>query len=300
MTAHRLDSCAGPHGLLCDDGDMVRGHFDADTAVRRLVIVLALGYIAGAAAPVYADDCQLLAVVGLKDEADVAAGPGVMVVVSAANAGLLHERLAAIDATRLSGVVSFGISGALDEGLAVGDLHVATRVVSGGKSWPADAAMRSAIRERLGGSGGPKYEETVFLGNDVLTGIDAEANRILHRDSGAGVVDMESHFAAEFAQRNGLPFAAIRSISDTAHQQLPAAALLPLLPDGSGDLVAVLWSVLSHPSQLPDLWKMVQGFNAAMDTLRAVRMRLSLSDLVSLPRSGSCKADAAQLEPGSR
>jgi hopanoid-associated phosphorylase len=235
----------------------------------------------------------VLVVVGLKDEAEVAAGWDVKVVTSAANAKLLRERLAEVDVTRLSAVVSFGIAGALDEELEVGDLRVATRVVSGEQAWRADLGMRSALRLRLDGVGGLEFEETVFLGNDELTGVDAEANRVLHRGSGASVVDMESHLVAEFAQRSGLPFAAIRAISDTAHQELPAAALLPLLPDGSGDWKAVLNSVLWQPSQIPDLWKMVKGFNAAMETLRAVRERLSLADLVQLPDSGPCAGDAS-------
>ena len=241
-----------------------------------LVVLLAWSVSAHA----YADGCEVLAVVGLKDEAEVAAGPGVKVVISAANARLLRERLAEVDVTRLNGVVSFGIAGALDEELEVGDLRVATRVVSGEQSWPTDRGMRSAFRSRLAGAGGPEFEETVFLGNDELTGVDAEANRALHKESGADVVDMESHRAAEFAQRNGLPFAAIRAISDTAHQELPPAALVPLLPDGRGDWKAVLKSVIWQPSQIPDLWAMMKGFDAAMETLRAVREGLNLADLV--------------------
>jgi hopanoid-associated phosphorylase len=238
----------------------------------------------------HAGNCDVLVVVGLKDEAEVAAGSGVKVVISAANSGLLRERLAEIDADRLSAVVSFGIAGGLDEGLQVGDLRVATQVVSGEQVWRADPAMRSEFRSRLEAAEGLEFEEAVFLGNDELGGVDAEANRALHRESGADVVDMESHVAAEFAQRNGLPLAAIRAISDTAHQELPPAALLPLLPDGRGDWKAVLKSVIGEPSQLPDLWAIVRGFGAAMETLRAVRESLNLADLAPQPASGPCAA----------
>ena len=254
--------------------------------MRPSWIGLALMFALSVSAQARAGGCEVLVVVGLKDEAEIAAGPDVRVVVSAANANLLRERLAGVDVARLSGVVSFGIAGALDEDLAVGDLRVATRVVSGEQAWRADPGMRSEFRSRLAGTGGPEFEETVFLGNDELTGVDAEANRALHRESGADVVDMESHLAAEFAQRNGLPFAAIRAISDPAHQQLPPAALVPLLPDGSGDWKAVFKSVIRQPRQLSDLWAMVKGFNAAMETLRAVRKRLNLADLVRQPTAG--------------
>lgn len=252
------------------------------------LIVLALLLVWSVPPHAYAGGCEVLAVVGLYDEAMAAAGPEVKVVISAANANLLRERLAEVDGTGLKAVVSFGIAGALDEELEVGDLRVATRVVSGDMAWPADPGMRREIRRRLTDAGGPAFEETVFLGNDELTGIDLEANRALRRRSGADVVDMESHLAAEFAQRNGLPFAAIRAISDTAHQQLPPAALVPLLPDGRGDWKGVLNSVIRQPRQLPDLWAMVKGFSSAMETLRAVRERLNLADLVPPPASEAC------------
>ena len=255
------------------------------------MISLALIFAWSVSAQAYTGGCEVLVVVGLKDEAAIAAGRDVKVVISAANANLLRERLAEVDVTRLNAVVSFGIAGALDEELEVGDLRVATRVVSGEQSWPTDRGMRSAFRSRLAGAGGPEFEETVFLGNDELTGVDAEANRALHKESGADVVDMESHLAAEFAQRNGLPFAAIRAISDTAHQQLPPAALVPLLPDGRGDWKAVLASVFCQPSQIPDLWAMIRGFDAALETLREVRKRLNLADLVRRPTSGPCAGD---------
>jgi hopanoid-associated phosphorylase len=256
--------------------------------MRLSLIGLAILLASSVPVRAHAGGCEVLVVVGLEYEAEVAAGPDVKVVISAANADLLRKRLANVDVTRLNAVVSFGIAGALDEDLEVGDLRVATRVVSGEQVWRADPGMRSAFRSQLGGVGGPEYEETVFLGNDELTGVDAEANRALHRESGADVVDMESHLGAEFAQHNDLPFAAIRSISDTAHQELPPAALVPLLPDGSGDWKAVLKSVIRHPSQIPELWTVVKGFDAAMETLRAVRKRLNLADLVQQPASGLC------------
>jgi adenosylhomocysteine nucleosidase len=107
------------------------------------------------------------------------------------------------------------------------------------------------------------------------------------------VVDMESHSAAKFARHNALLFAPIRSISDTAHQELPPAALLPLLPDGSGDWKAVLESVVRQPPQIPELWAAVKGFDAAMETLRAVRKRLNLADFVQQPASGACACSGA-------
>lgn len=229
------------------------------------------------------DACQVLVVVGLEDEARIAAGPGVRIVVSAGNADLLRERLRAIEPEGLAAVVSFGIAGGLDEELRVGDLLVAKRVVSGGKAWPVDPDLMHAFESGMAKAPGLQFREAVFLGMDQVTGIDREANRALRSRSGADLVDNESHVAAEFADRYGLPFAGIRTISDTADQDVPPAALLPLRPDGSGDWKAVLKSVLQEPSQLPDLVEIARGFFAALKTLRAVRERIELSELASCP-----------------
>ena len=83
--------------------------------MKLSLIGLTLLFTWSASTQAFAGNCDALVVVGLKDEAEVAAGSGVKVVISAANSDLLRERLAEIDADRLNAVVSFGIAGALDE-----------------------------------------------------------------------------------------------------------------------------------------------------------------------------------------
>ena len=47
---------------------------------------------------------------------------------------------------------------------------------------------------------------------------------------------MESHIAAAYAAEAGLPFAAVRVISDPAHRALPALARAAIKPNGQIDL----------------------------------------------------------------
>ena len=73
--------------------------------------------------------------------------------------------------------------------------------------------------------------------------VDAAAKAALHSATGALAVDMESHVAAAFAAAHGLPFAALRVISDGADRALPKAAQAGMKPDGGMDV----------PRQLPAL-----------------------------------------------
>ena len=59
-------------------------------------------------------------------------------------------------------------------------------------------------------------------------------------ETGAVAVDMESHIAAAYAAEAGLPFAALRVVSDPAGRALPALAMAAIKPNGDIDLRKVL------------------------------------------------------------
>ena len=59
--------------------------------------------------------------------------------------------------------------------------------------------------------------------------------------------------AAAFAAEHGLPFAALRVISDAADHALPPAVSVSMRKDGGIDVPAVLWSLVKTPRQLPAL-----------------------------------------------
>ncbi len=98
----------------------------------------------------------------------------------------------------------------------------------------------------------PEATVGTILGADAIIASVAEKHN-LFASTGAIAVDMESHIAARVAARHGLPFAILRTISDSADQALPPAALVGMKPDGSVALGAVLASLARHPAQLPAL-----------------------------------------------
>ncbi len=91
-----------------------------------------------------------------------------------------------------------------------------------------------------------------IAGSDVMV-VDAAAKAALHAATGALAVDMESHVAAAFAAEHGIPFAALRVISDGADRALPKAAQAGMKADGGMDVLAVVKALARDPRQLPAL-----------------------------------------------
>ena len=89
---------------------------------------------------------------------------------------------------------------------------------------------------------------------------DCAGKAALHRATGADLVDMESHVAARVASRHGVPFAALRAVTDPAHRSLPHAATVGMRSDGTVDLAAILQSLKRDPAQVPGLVR--TGFDA--------------------------------------
>lgn len=122
-------------------------------------------------------------------------------------------------------------------------------------------ARLEALVEQL-----PNALRGTIIGRDRIMASPAE-KAALCAETGALAVDMESHVAARVAARHGLPFAAIRVISDTAHDALPPAALVGMNPDGSMALGRVLLSLARNPAQLPALIRTGRHAEVAFRTL---------------------------------
>jgi hypothetical protein len=125
-------------------------------------------------------------------------------------------------------VVSFGLAGALHEGLRVGEVLDATRVVDerGETLWQgAPLGVRGA-------------RTATVLGSDALVH-DAAERRRLHEASGADAVDMESSVLA----RSGRLVGVLRVVSDGVESAIEGVDTT-VHPDGSTDVVGLLrWVV---------------------------------------------------------
>jgi hopanoid-associated phosphorylase len=210
----------------------------------------------------------VVAVTSLALEARIALGPGVSVVCTQGSR-LAAALSSAVEGGAL-GIVSFGVGGGLAPGLAEGHWIVAGAVRTGQQLFPTDQVWTRSLLERL-----PGAVHADILGMDAPVA-DPSDKRFLHAQTGAAVVDTESHIAARIAAAHQLPFVACRVIIDAADKRLPPAALTGLRPDGTADVFAVFRSVVQQPSQLPALVRTALDARVATAALRRGRQRLGL------------------------
>lgn len=218
---------------------------------------------------------MLLVACGLAREAAIIARPGVTVVAGGGDGARLERDLeAAIGGA--TAVLSCGVAGALDPRLRAGDVVVgdlAPYPFPGEGRGPASDCSQPGSGLRRGSEfigwvahHLPDAHRGTIAGVDAIIASAAE-KAALHAATGALAVDMESHIAARVAKRHGLPFAILRTISDTADHALPPAALVGMRPDGGIALGAILASLARHPGQFPALIRTGRDAGAAFAAL---------------------------------
>jgi hopanoid-associated phosphorylase len=210
----------------------------------------------------------VLAVTGLNREARIIGGPGVVALASGGAIGGLEARIEAAASASCAGIISIGIAGALDPGLGVGDAVIATWIADGADRYATHDAWAAGLAAAL-----PHAARGAIAGSNSMI-VDAAAKARLRQATSALCVDMESHVAAKVAIRLGLPFAALRFISDGADRALPKAAQAGMKPDGGMNLAAVLMSLAADPRQLPALIRTGKEAQAAFRALLGGRDRL--------------------------
>lgn len=211
----------------------------------------------------------ILVVTGLSKEARLAAGPGI----EAVGAGGSPERLRALLALRREpgcrAVISFGIAGGLDPSLVPGDVVIATGIADETGRRETDAALRDAIHSALSRADLTTHSADLAGVDAAVVSVAAKAE--LHARTGAAAVDMESHVAADFAARHGIPFAAIRVVCDPAERALPAFVTTALKPNGDPDIIAVLTALGRNPTHMPALIRLARDSGRAFAALACCR-----------------------------
>lgn len=192
------------------------------------------------------------------------------------NARTASELLIAQGATRL---ISWGCAAALSETLKPGDLVLADTLID------AEGAQIGIHPDWH------RFTKNLLSTTlKVHTGSLAESNSIVatgkdkkhrHTQTGAIALDMESVAIAKVAQKNNLPFLAIRAIADPVNMDLPKAITQALNDEGDIVLGKLLSFIALHPAELPGLIKLGLHFNAAKNTLKLVAKQLD--QLTALP-----------------
>ena len=212
-----------------------------------------------------AEDPGIVAVVGLRFEARIIAGPAVRAVVLGSETAPLVAMLLPTD----RGVISFGICGGLAPGLSPGACVIASSISDGTRAWATDRAWTRSLARLI-----PNATVGPILGVDAPI-LDVAAKTRLHKRHGAVAVDMESHVAALAASIHGLPLVAVRAVADDATCALLTVALAGRRADGSVNVAGVLAALREKPGELAPLIRLAVRTGSARATL--VRLRPILS-----------------------
>jgi len=147
-------------------------------------------------------------------------------------------------------VVSAGLAGALIPGLRVGQIFVPVSIVS----------SCSSFRLNLSHGKG----DGVLVSASGIAGL--EAKRMLCRQHSAQAVDMEAAPIADVAQGNGIPFVAIKAISD--EYDFPMPDLEPFVtPEGKFQTARFTLYTALHPASWQTVARLSSNSSRAIKEL---------------------------------
>ena len=154
-------------------------------------------------------------------------------------------------------VVTSGFAGALVPGLATGDVVFGAEPpagLEGGLRAVGARPVRFHCAERV-----------------VTT---AAEKRALHRETGAEVVEMESHYIQRICHQQGIPAATIRVILDTVEEDLVLDFNELMTPDQRIDARKLTWAVLKSPAKIPALMRFQKRTQLAAQRLGEALVRV--------------------------
>ncbi|MCI0657983.1 MAG: hypothetical protein L0170_13095 [Acidobacteria bacterium] len=174
---------------------------------------------------------------------------------------------------QVGGLMVIGIAGGLSPSLPVGTLLVAREVMEDGRSVPApDAAWLRRARHNAGAT-----PATFVSTRDMLCTPQAKADAYSSlTGGGVAAVDLETATFARAASKRGLPYLALRAISDAAEESLPMDFNTLRDRTGAVDSRLVALRALAHPRLLPSLLDWRRRVSCCSENLaRAVQTLLA-------------------------
>jgi hypothetical protein len=204
----------------------------------------------------------IIVATGFTREVRTIEAPGIIAIAGGGRAERLEAALHEAAGKGAAGIVSYGLTGGLADGLRIGDWVVGDRL-AGAVDIPCHGPWCRAIAARLPGS----RIGTFFADGRMIDTIDEK--RALGLRHQALAVDMESHVAARVAQAHGLPFAIVRIVSDEVGHLLPHAITVSMRPDGGFDRQAMRASLAANPAQMTDVVQTMAQFATGFRGLRA-------------------------------
>lgn len=150
-------------------------------------------------------------------------------------------------------LLSAGFCGGLRPEAGLGDIVIASQVIRDTGSFPADPLMLESASRAFKTIGYPFHVGTILTVDAVVTPTGGRPGRA---EPEILAVDMESAHLAEAAERHGIPFLAIRVVSDTPSTPWATEERHFLKPDGRLKTAAMAISLFRHPSRIARLLRL--------------------------------------------
>jgi adenosylhomocysteine nucleosidase len=150
-------------------------------------------------------------------------------------AGAERAFTAAIMAGEISAVCSIGFCGALDAGLKIGDVVVATEVRNGTEVYATALPV------------GPASPRGPVVSIDHVAQTAGEKSDL--RASGGVIVEMEAAGVARAAEDLGVPFYCVRAVSDLAYESFANDFNAALNTDGQFSVMRLVAGAFGSPSK---------------------------------------------------
>ena len=205
---------------------------------------------------------------GMSREAKIAeacAAPGTLVLSGMQLAADLHRLVP----STCTAIISFGLCGGLAPEVQIGQIFVAKVLVSPEGEYAADAKWGARLLAKANA-----YQCNWWSSGVFNTANDLVERAALFSSTGCAVIDDETFVVAQFAQERGIPWQALRVVSDCVACFIPPAARHALGTDGRWKIGEVLKSVVLHPGQIPYLITLGRNFYKSIGILRRTAIQV--------------------------
>lgn len=207
---------------------------------------------------------------GMQTEARLLRDSGCRVICGGGRADATRQKVEQLVQSGVSGLISFGIAGALAPHLKTGDLVIGTLVVDrAGRQWGCYDPWVSALKAML-----PAASTGPILGSGSLVS-EPQEKAALFNITGALAVDMESQHVAAIAAQNNLPFIVLRAVMDEAQEVLPRGLSEALDDEGRTRIGLVLRAVFTGQIGPLRLAKLARQSNKALRALLGSRSAIA-------------------------
>ena len=161
-----------------------------------------------------------------------------------------------------------GLCGGLDPSLGAGSIILCRQVAQAGHEiLEPDRLLLEEVRKSLNAAAQP-FVFSRLLTVSVPAGT-ADEKRELWNEHGAGGVDMETYQVARAAREAGVRWLTVRSVIDTAGQNLPGP-----LRNWSGEDAAPIGAAVKDPLAWPGMARLARQFPRASGSLRRALPRI--------------------------